>query len=423
MRSLARGPALVLLALVAGAAQRPAAPSLVARVEELATDAPLPSVRSSLAALHPDGHTLAFAQPRGGVVLLDVEARRARRLALELSLEERRARHRAAASVAELRALRVRELYGVAVRALAWSPDGARLAVLTEGDTLLLLEPDTAEVVAERRRAPDAPRHPWSGRELVYVAGGARLLVRGVGPRAALLDAQRLALVAELGEAGPCGVSEARACSAVAVSADGALVAVGDRGGRIALHDARTGERRGFPRTAPGPIHDLALSPDGAWLAAGSADAELRVWALASDAAARRFSCDDLDLFGDLDLWEVGFDADGARVWARTGEWLELRVWELATGDVAWSRPLEVRGGWGRTRFRADGTVLVEADGVLLDAATGVLARALEPGVDGDGDCCTSAGRWAWPWSADELRVHDLERPERGALVVPLELR
>jgi WD40 repeat protein len=66
--------------------------------------------------------------------------------------------------------------------------------------------------------------------------------------------------------------------ASVALSADGQNLAVGDSDGRVALYEAATGRIRHVFHGHRRPVDGLAFTPDGALLAASSADAPVFLW-------------------------------------------------------------------------------------------------------------------------------------------------
>ncbi|MET9792743.1 nSTAND1 domain-containing NTPase [Streptomyces canus] len=107
---------------------------------------------------------------------------------------------------------------------------------------------------------------------------------------------------------------------AVAFSADGSRVAVGDASGRVALWDGSLGHRLGvLPNTFPAPVGSgdpeavaaLAFSPDGATLAVAGDSGTLQLW----DTANRQPLGSGLTTPGEA-ITSLAFTADGTSLYA-----------------------------------------------------------------------------------------------------------
>ncbi|MFF4056620.1 hypothetical protein ACFYZ8_27090 [Streptomyces sp. NPDC001668] len=107
---------------------------------------------------------------------------------------------------------------------------------------------------------------------------------------------------------------------AVAFSADGSRVAVGDASGRVALWDGSLGHRLGvLPNTFPAPVGSgapeavaaLAFSPDGATLAVAGDSGNLQLW----DTANRQPLGSGLTTPGEA-ITSLAFTADGTSLYA-----------------------------------------------------------------------------------------------------------
>jgi WD40 repeat protein len=163
---------------------------------------------------------------------------------------------------------------------------------------------------------------------------------------------------------GPSLQSAPAGLSCVAYSADGQIIAAGDRDGAIHLWDAASGRRRFEPlRAHRGEVTTLRFSADNRYLLSGGVDGQLRMWNSKSGAAAgpvmpgsARVIAADIDpknefiaatyLDGGLRWWDVAsgkpvgaplppddegigpvmFTKDGAHVVASTGRY-GLRRW------------------------------------------------------------------------------------------------
>ncbi len=114
------------------------------------------------------------------------------------------------------------------------------------------------------------------------------------------------------------------AVDAVAYSPDGALIASGDRDGRLTVRRATTGEVLFAAEHGPS-VYAVAFSPDGRSIATGSSDGRARVVSTA-DGQLRR------TLAGHSDgVLAVAFSPDGRRLITSSYD-NTARLWDLASG-------------------------------------------------------------------------------------------
>jgi WD40 repeat protein len=156
-----------------------------------------------------------------------------------------------------------------------------------------------------------------------------------------------------------------------AASADGRVLAVGDRAGRVDLWDLTAG---GPPRTActAGPAVSLvALSPDGKTVAIGLDHGEVELRDCGT--GALRYTLQTPARAQFMYVRTLYFSPDGRTVCARN--WSGgLRAWDAGSGEQRWSRAQDAVSAFG-----PDGKVLVSAVGgpvlVFADPATGAEGR------------------------------------------------
>jgi WD40 repeat protein len=151
--------------------------------------------------------------------------------------------------------------------------------------------------------------------------------------------------------------------------------------GRIHVWEVGSGKELFQRDSDRGPFRDLAFSPDGRLLAActepdDEAPARLGIWDLAAGKELRA-----LDLTG---VAHVAFSPDGRRlaaalnVYAQGSVTCAVKVWDVPTGDVVCSHPLN-EGEASRPAFSPDGRRLAvpfaqwagASQIYLLDAASG----------------------------------------------------
>jgi WD40 repeat protein len=267
-----------------------------------------------------------------------------------------------------------RVLHGHAreVCALAYSPDGTRLAAAEWGGRIVVRDAATGAVLRELG-APDAGfiapgRRGVFG--LAFRPDGALLAAAGPGHVLALWDVATGGLVRTFeGEPEP--------LLSVAFAPDGRVVAAGAARGGVRLWDAATGRRLPAPPGGPaGGCEAVAFSPEGDTLAAAGRDVGVLLW------DRRRPDAPPRPLGGRrLAARCLAFSPDGATLATGGGD-RALRVWDLATGRT---RVVNVHGHAQAIlalAYSRDGARIATAgaDRVvrLWDAATGGSRRAFK---------------------------------------------
>jgi WD40 repeat protein/tRNA A-37 threonylcarbamoyl transferase component Bud32 len=201
------------------------------------------------------------------------------------------------------------------VAAVAFSPDGTRLASAGGDGMLRVWEVATgAELFARRGRAarPDAP----AGLSAVaYSPDGRRLATTGADETLRLWDAGTGAELATL---------PGKAVAAVAYSPDGKLLATAGPDGTVRLRNPADGAELRALRGHDGSVLALAFGPDGR-LASAGADRTVRVW----DTAGGK------ELFAlkghSAAIHAVAFSPDGKRL-ASAGADRVVRLWDAVAG-------------------------------------------------------------------------------------------
>ncbi len=281
------------------------------------------------------------------------------------------------------------------VPALAFSPDGKLLAAEMGDAAVHISEVETGRIVRKvPTRFADLLAFSPDGRSLATVErdGPARLHVRD-----AATGAERFPL------------PDPAAC--FAFSPDGQLLATGGGESLIVLRAASTGKELRRLEGLDGPAHVLTFAPGGKWLASagGPFDRGIRLWDVAAGKVVRHFRDTGLPLFtadgthlalmadGRLLLWDVArdrearrlpegsgyrvaaFSPDGARV-ATAGAEPVIRLWDVASGRELFPSPGHA-AGVSAVAFAPDGRTVATAGGDgtirLWDAAGGRETKVL----------------------------------------------
>lgn len=241
---------------------------------------------------------------------------------------------------------------------VAWSAAGLLATDGVEGGTVSMVILDAAtgqEVsVAEAYQADVVEDGPGDGlRDLVFSADGETVV--GVGSDG-IVRLWSVADPSDVVELDPEGDSPV----AVAVSPDGARVAIASSDAPVALHDLRTGDALG---TLAGPPQgDVAWSPDGATIATAS-------FTLDDEAATTVWDAESWEAVATLPApgAHLAFTPDSRALVVSEKDQPDLQVWDWAGDDV---RTLSGASDDPRT-------VLVAPDGSRIYAVTprdGVLA-------------------------------------------------
>lgn len=273
--------------------------------------------------------------------------------------------------------------HGQPISAIAFRPDGARLAS-AGGRLVRLFKPVGGKEVAS------LDLDNLSAEHIAFAPNGKTLAI-AAGRRVIMWDLEKdQAIYWRV-------PTQDTSCSAVVFSPDGQQLAVAGTG--VTLWDAATGKEVHFLKTKTAPGRALAFSLDGKLLAAGerldNRDGGINLWNAASGELVRSIG-------GVVGPPAALAFIPGSEALASIGPDCGLQLWDVATGQQTrlLARPLQ------REPFRlprlavsADGQQFLSTalDGVVQqwNLATGVVAREFRGPPGGIGDLALSAnGQW-----------------------------
>ncbi|HUG99916.1 MAG TPA: AAA-like domain-containing protein [Gammaproteobacteria bacterium] len=232
--------------------------------------------------------------------------------------------------------------HGGTVTALAFSPDGRRLASVAADGSVLLWDAATGGHIGG-----------------LFQHGSGRVAAIDLAP-----DGRRLVTAGELGartwdaetgEPGP-ALGPGRAVSSVALDAAGRRVFTGTPGGEVESWDVQSGERLWFG-SVEAPVSRIAVSADGLGLAAASETGLVQAWGL--DPGGRPVST-----VLAAPVSALQFAPDGQTILAQTASWMHRLGVVDGRLTVLGSRMLPAAVPPGAWRIAtADGTRLVLVGG------------------------------------------------------------
>lgn len=276
-----------------------------------------------------------------------------------------------AEAVAAERERKSRRLRHVAVAGLSFLAAGA-----TAASVVAFLALQDAQQNAERARSATAEAHERFAGALgaaahglvesdpllaLYLAGEAAARADAKPPgfeaRATILAARQALASGDAYVVGsPIPAGDA---ITMAVSPDGSLVAVGERGGRIDIIDTSTRQRVGPSLQGhAGGIEDLDFAPDSRALASVGDDGTLQLWAIdggLGGKSKRLAAMDDV-------MWGVRFNPQGTLL-ASAGEDGTVRLWDVAQGIPVKGPLIDRTGDFLSVAFSPDGYGLLAGNG------------------------------------------------------------
>ena len=206
----------------------------------------------------------------------------------------------------------------IPIRDVAFSPDGATVAVANKDESARLLDVTTGALLASMS-------HSGTVHALAFSPDGQTLATGGDGPDALKLwDADG---------GNPRTIPGEASVRDLAFSPDGAMLASALEDGSITIREAATGRLLGTMNGHSGWVRTLAFSPDGRTLASGGWDASVRLWNLATFEELFALS-------GHRDvISSIAFSRDGALLLSVSAD-NTARLWKAGGGR----RPDDRRG-------------------------------------------------------------------------------
>ena len=229
------------------------------------------------------------------------------------------------------------------IQALAFSRDGRWLATENSSNTVSLRDAATGQEI--RTLASDKPLGPLGSSWVYSVAFSpdGRRLASGVDDKTVRLwDLQTGTKIRDF-------VTSRRSVICIAFSPNGKRIASGDTDNTITIWEADSGEKiqklRGHTKT----VYAVAFSPDGRRLASASGDKTIKLWDLVAGQEIQT-----LRGHGNV-VTSLAFSSDGN--WLASGSWDKtIKLWDAATGREVqslaghnhpiYSVALDVSGRW-----------------------------------------------------------------------------
>ena len=141
--------------------------------------------------------------------------------------------------------------------------------------------------------------------------------------------------------------------STVRFSPDGRFVAAGDRDGRVRVWDVKTGDEvMGVVHRGMVPVESVAFSSDGRRLASGAEDGTIKIWELPQGRYVQGMNDGDEQ----AEVYGLAFAPNGDLLAAGLG-W-RVAVWDLASGRQTLNLPFGTPGWVNDVAFAADGRLI-----------------------------------------------------------------
>jgi WD40 repeat protein/serine/threonine protein kinase len=203
------------------------------------------------------------------------------------------------------------------VRAVAFFPDGTRLATASEDNTARIWDPLTGRLVAALQG------HEGVIQDLTYSPDGARLATASWDQTARVWDSATGELIATL-------QGHEHNVTILVYSPDGTRLATGSEDKTARIWDPNTGNLIATLEGHGDSVPALAYSPDGSQLATGSADKIARIWDPNTGELITT-------LVGHQHyIFVLAYSPDGSRLATASVDGM-VRVWDTQTGNLTGS--------------------------------------------------------------------------------------
>ncbi len=148
--------------------------------------------------------------------------------------------------------------------------------------------------------------------------------------------------------------------SALAISSDGATLAAAGGDAVVRLWKLPGGEASGELRGHDGPALAAAFSPDGTHLATAGSDGTLRLWRVPSAAEERTATVLETDGMSSTSLWQIAFSPDGTVI-AVAGNEGAVSLWRSADLTLIERRALPGSSSVSHVAFSPSGVVIASS--------------------------------------------------------------
>jgi WD40 repeat protein/energy-coupling factor transporter ATP-binding protein EcfA2 len=240
---------------------------------------------------------------------------------------------------------------------LVFSPDGGKFATVSSDGTSVLLDYPSGRIAARAFAGVDRIAgvvFTPDGKMLIGgaadgalrlwdVARGALALstmsghsqpiidagISGDGRLLATLGKDQLIRIWRFDAAFPLAIEKqiaGKAAKGVALSDDGALLAAGDDAGTVQVWNLETGRDPTLLLGHAEQVWALAFAPDGSVLASGDRAGQVRLWDLSRGVLKRKMS------LGEGSIWSLAFTADGHMLMAASD--MRVQLWDVDSGQT-----------------------------------------------------------------------------------------
>ena len=231
-----------------------------------------------------------------------------------------------------------------AVRALAYSRDGMRLATLFINNVVGVWDTELGKELTQNASIKQT-------RSFTFSLDGMRLLQTTNAGSPDMWDIATAKILpsflTNMTDAAPFFIT---------FSPDGTCLATGNQSGTASIWDATTGQELLTLRGHTGQVYSVAFSPDGKRLTTASQDGTAKIWDITPDREV-------LTISGHIaPISAVAFNPDGTRIATAGALWEEpAKIWDAASGQVLLTTSSAYHEIINGLAFNPDGTRLATA--------------------------------------------------------------